>query len=177
MATAVGIAPRGAGPRMALWVQVKVLELEKRLEGERVRLGELRKRHYALAGVCDAAEDGEAKPAPAPRRGILKKPPLAQKPGHGEVGSPSGRDTVGLPSQPQSLIFRFIPALVSARARRRPVPPSRGHLLAVFPAIALPSRWRAFVRGRLLTTWPGKLEFIIFFSVFIFYFSSLDCCP
>ncbi|XP_009319490.1 PREDICTED: huntingtin-interacting protein 1-related protein [Pygoscelis adeliae] len=64
--------------------QVKVLELEKRLEGERVRLGELRKQHYALAGAYDAVEDGEAKPAPAPRRGILKKPPLAQKPGHGE---------------------------------------------------------------------------------------------
>ncbi|NWQ86097.1 HIP1R protein, partial [Burhinus bistriatus] len=60
--------------------QVKVLELEKRLEGERVRLGELRKQHYALAGAYDATEDGEAKPAPAPRRGILKKPPLAQKP-------------------------------------------------------------------------------------------------
>uniref|UniRef100_A0A8C9FJN8 Huntingtin interacting protein 1 related n=1 Tax=Pavo cristatus TaxID=9049 RepID=A0A8C9FJN8_PAVCR len=62
--------------------QVKVLELEKRLEGERVRLGELRKQHYALAGPYDAAEDGEARPAPAPRRGILKKPALAQKPSH-----------------------------------------------------------------------------------------------
>ncbi|XP_031983498.1 huntingtin-interacting protein 1-related protein [Corvus moneduloides] len=65
--------------------QVKVLELEKRLEGERVRLGELRKQHYVLAGGCeDAPEDGEAKPAPAPRRGILKKPPIAQKPGLAE---------------------------------------------------------------------------------------------
>ncbi|RLV99840.1 hypothetical protein DV515_00009299 [Chloebia gouldiae] len=63
--------------------QVKVLELEKRLEGERVRLGELRKQHYVLAGGCeDAPEDGEA--GPAPRRGILKKPPIAQKPGVGE---------------------------------------------------------------------------------------------
>lgn len=70
--------------------QVKVLELEKRLEGERVRLGELRKQHYALAGTYDAAEDGEAKPAPAPRRGILKKPPLAQKPGHGEPEQDAG---------------------------------------------------------------------------------------
>ncbi|NWI36963.1 HIP1R protein, partial [Picathartes gymnocephalus] len=61
--------------------QVKVLELEKRLESERVRLGELRKQHYVLAGGCeDAPEDGEARPAPAPRRGILKKPPIAQKP-------------------------------------------------------------------------------------------------
>lgn len=65
--------------------QVKVLELEKRLEGERVRLGELRKQHYVLAGGCDdTPEDGDAKPAPAPRRGILKKPPIAQKPGLGE---------------------------------------------------------------------------------------------
>lgn len=70
--------------------QVKVLELEKRLEGERVRLGELRKQHYALAGAYDAAEDGEAKPAPAPRRGILKKPPLAQKPGPGEPERDAG---------------------------------------------------------------------------------------
>uniref|UniRef100_A0A803YMS5 Huntingtin interacting protein 1 related n=1 Tax=Meleagris gallopavo TaxID=9103 RepID=A0A803YMS5_MELGA len=68
--------------------QVKVLELEKCLEGERVRLGELRKQHYALAGPYDAAEDGEARPAPAPRRGILKKPALAQKPGH--VPGPGG---------------------------------------------------------------------------------------
>ncbi|NXD07270.1 HIP1R protein, partial [Nothocercus nigrocapillus] len=60
--------------------QVKVLELEKRLEGERRRLGELRRQHYALAGPCGDAEDAEARPAPAPRRGILKKPPLAQKP-------------------------------------------------------------------------------------------------
>lgn len=78
-----------AGSVTAVWAQVKVLELEKRLEGERVRLGELRKQHYALAGPCDMAEeDGDAKPAPTPRRGILKKPPIAQKPGQGEVGSP-----------------------------------------------------------------------------------------
>lgn len=75
------------GPRMVFWAQVKVLELEKRLEGERVRLGELRKQHYVLAGGCeDAPEDGETRPAPAPRRGILKKPPIAQKPDLGQVG-------------------------------------------------------------------------------------------
>ncbi|XP_062446005.1 huntingtin-interacting protein 1-related protein isoform X1 [Rhea pennata] len=60
--------------------QVKVLELEKQLEGERRRLGELRRQHYALAGGCGA--EAEPAPEPAPRRGILKKPPLAQKPGH-----------------------------------------------------------------------------------------------
>uniref|UniRef100_A0A8B9NCY4 Huntingtin interacting protein 1 related n=1 Tax=Accipiter nisus TaxID=211598 RepID=A0A8B9NCY4_9AVES len=79
------------GTKLAVWVQVKVLELEKRLEGERVRLGELRKQHYGLAGAYEAAEEGEAKPAPAPRRGILKKPPLAQKPSLAEVGSPGGK--------------------------------------------------------------------------------------
>ncbi|XP_071428355.1 huntingtin-interacting protein 1-related protein isoform X2 [Pithys albifrons albifrons] len=71
--------------------QVKVLELEKRLEGERVRLGELRKQHYVLAGGCDAVDDAEdPRPAPAPRRGILKKPPIAQKPGHGEPQRDTG---------------------------------------------------------------------------------------
>lgn len=88
------------GTRYALVVQVKVLELEKCLEGERVRLGELRKQHYALAGAYDATEDGEARPAPAPRRGILKKPALAQKPGHvlgtdREVGPSEGGHGAG----------------------------------------------------------------------------------
>ncbi|XP_038619237.1 huntingtin-interacting protein 1-related protein isoform X2 [Tachyglossus aculeatus] len=64
--------------------QVKVLELEKRLESERMKLGELRKKHYALAGVLDQPQDEEpSRPAPSPRRSILKKPPLAQKPSVG----------------------------------------------------------------------------------------------
>uniref|UniRef100_A0A8C0B2L5 Huntingtin interacting protein 1 related n=1 Tax=Buteo japonicus TaxID=224669 RepID=A0A8C0B2L5_9AVES len=46
-----------------------------------------------------AAEEGEAKPAPAPRRGILKKPPLAQKPSLGEVGSPGVNVHGGVRSQ------------------------------------------------------------------------------
>lgn len=33
--------------------QVLVLELETRLQKERERLGELRKKHYALAGVAE----------------------------------------------------------------------------------------------------------------------------
>lgn len=94
------------GPRWDLVLQVKVLELEKRLEGERVRLGELRKQHYALAGPYDAVEDGEARPAPAPRRGILKKPALAQKPGHipgpgGEVGAAGWEHRAGAAAVPQ----------------------------------------------------------------------------
>lgn len=67
------------GPGFAV-AQVKVLELEKMLENERIRLGELRKKHYALAGVYDDTDSGGAKLASAPRRSILKKPPLAQKP-------------------------------------------------------------------------------------------------
>lgn len=57
--------------------QVKVLELENMLQNERMRLGELRKKHYALAGVYDETDD-VVKPAQKP--GILKKPQLPQKP-------------------------------------------------------------------------------------------------
>nr|XP_031526058.1 huntingtin-interacting protein 1-related protein [Vicugna pacos] len=61
--------------------QVRVLELEKTLEVERVRLGELRKQHYMLAGTVGApGEEDPGRPSPAPRSGTSKKPPLAQKP-------------------------------------------------------------------------------------------------
>lgn len=63
-------------------MQVKVLELEKKLENERIRLGELRKKHYALAGVYKDPDEGDGKPAMAPKQSILKKPPLAQKPAY-----------------------------------------------------------------------------------------------
>ncbi|XP_066465758.1 huntingtin-interacting protein 1-related protein [Tiliqua scincoides] len=59
--------------------QVKVLELEKTLENERLRLGELRRQHYALAGIYAENADG-GKPAVARKPGTLKKPPVAQKP-------------------------------------------------------------------------------------------------
>ncbi|XP_053328221.1 huntingtin-interacting protein 1-related protein [Spea bombifrons] len=58
--------------------QVKVLELENMLQNERMRLGELRKKHYALSGVYEEVE--EVKAAPVQKPGILKKPQLAQKP-------------------------------------------------------------------------------------------------
>lgn len=62
------------------WLQVRVLELEKTLEAERVRLGELRKQHYVLAGgVGSPGEEEPSPPIAAPRVGT-KKPPLAQKP-------------------------------------------------------------------------------------------------
>lgn len=57
--------------------QVKVLELENMLQNERVRLGELRRKHYALAGVYDDTEEAVI-PAQQPK--ILKKPQLPQKP-------------------------------------------------------------------------------------------------
>lgn len=57
--------------------QVKVLELENMLQNERIRLGELRRKHYALAGVYDETDEA-VKPMQKP--GILKKPQLPQKP-------------------------------------------------------------------------------------------------
>ncbi|XP_017745719.1 PREDICTED: huntingtin-interacting protein 1-related protein isoform X3 [Rhinopithecus bieti] len=61
--------------------QVRVLELEKTLEAERMRLGELRKQHYVLAGTPGSpGEEAASQPSAAPRSVITKKPPLAQKP-------------------------------------------------------------------------------------------------
>ncbi|XP_061240661.1 huntingtin-interacting protein 1-related protein isoform X4 [Bos javanicus] len=60
--------------------QVRALELEKTLEVERVRLGELRRQHYLLAGaVGTPGEEEPSQPSATPRSGT-KKPPLAQKP-------------------------------------------------------------------------------------------------
>ncbi|KAI1881968.1 hypothetical protein AGOR_G00245650 [Albula goreensis] len=68
--------------------QVKVLELETHLENERIRLGELRKKHYELAGVpLDEVTDDNgfhntANPSPQKpaKPSLFKKPSLAQKP-------------------------------------------------------------------------------------------------
>lgn len=70
--------------------QVKVLELENHLENERLRLGELRKKHYELAGVPleqisegngDAPSADPATMSPKSRKpALMKKPALAQKP-------------------------------------------------------------------------------------------------
>lgn len=70
--------------------QVKVLELENHLENERLRLGELRKKHYELAGVPleqisegngDAPAADPATMSPKSRKpALMKKPALAQKP-------------------------------------------------------------------------------------------------
>uniref|UniRef100_A0A3Q3DZ19 Huntingtin interacting protein 1 n=1 Tax=Hippocampus comes TaxID=109280 RepID=A0A3Q3DZ19_HIPCM len=51
--------------RQEMDAQVLVLELEARLQKERERLGELRKKHYELAGVAEgwgADEEGEGRP-------------------------------------------------------------------------------------------------------------------
>ncbi|KAJ8005658.1 hypothetical protein DPEC_G00120220 [Dallia pectoralis] len=72
--------------------QVKVLELENQLGNERLRLGELRKKHYDIAGVpeTDVSEDNGLVSLPAPpaapsspnpnKPSIMRKPTLAQKP-------------------------------------------------------------------------------------------------
>lgn len=71
--------------------QVKVLELESMLDNERLRLGELRKKHYAIAGVpLEQMEQNNglqspfqmtAPSSPKPSKpGVMKKPTLAQKP-------------------------------------------------------------------------------------------------
>lgn len=59
---------------------MRALELEKTLEVERVRLGELRRQHYLLAGaVGTPGEEEPSQPSATPHSGT-KKPPLAQKP-------------------------------------------------------------------------------------------------
>uniref|UniRef100_A0A3B4VF97 Huntingtin-interacting protein 1-related protein n=1 Tax=Seriola dumerili TaxID=41447 RepID=A0A3B4VF97_SERDU len=71
--------------------QVKVLELESQLENERLRLGELRKKHYDLAGVpLEQVSEGNGEASslvhpvtmsPKPSKpALMKKPALAQKP-------------------------------------------------------------------------------------------------
>lgn len=76
-----GRGEHGAMLSGCVGVQVRVLELEKTLEAERVRLGELRRQHYVLAGaVGTPSEEEPSQPPATPRAGTSKKPPLAQKP-------------------------------------------------------------------------------------------------
>uniref|UniRef100_A0A8C7Z3J4 Huntingtin interacting protein 1 related b n=1 Tax=Oryzias sinensis TaxID=183150 RepID=A0A8C7Z3J4_9TELE len=81
--------------------QVKLLELETLLENERQRLGELRKKHYDLAGVpMEQVSEGNGElsslvnpvtplnnpvtMSPKPSKpALMKKPPLSQKPNVG----------------------------------------------------------------------------------------------
>uniref|UniRef100_A0A8C2Z1T4 Huntingtin interacting protein 1 related b n=1 Tax=Cyclopterus lumpus TaxID=8103 RepID=A0A8C2Z1T4_CYCLU len=57
--------------------QVKVLELESHLGKERMRLGELRKKHYELTSLLDHPVTMSPKPS---KPVLLKKPALSQKP-------------------------------------------------------------------------------------------------
>lgn len=63
-----------------------MLELENQLGNERLRLGELRKKHYDIAGVptADLSEGNGLDPSPAPvapsKPSVMRKPDLAQKP-------------------------------------------------------------------------------------------------
>lgn len=68
-----------------------MLELESMLDNERLRLGELRKKHYEIAGVpLDQLAEGNGETpslvnpvtmSPKPLKpSLMKKPPLAQKP-------------------------------------------------------------------------------------------------
>uniref|UniRef100_A0A8C8JML3 Huntingtin-interacting protein 1-related protein n=1 Tax=Oncorhynchus tshawytscha TaxID=74940 RepID=A0A8C8JML3_ONCTS len=59
--------------------QVKVLELENQLGNERLRLGELRKKHYNIAGV-PAADLPEGNGLDPSLPSVMRKPDLAQKP-------------------------------------------------------------------------------------------------
>lgn len=47
-----------AQKKIPLVPQVRVLELENDLQKERQKLGELRKKHYELAGVAEGWEEG-----------------------------------------------------------------------------------------------------------------------
>lgn len=48
-----------AQKKIPLYPQVRVLELENDLQKERQKLGELRKKHYELAGVAEGWEEGK----------------------------------------------------------------------------------------------------------------------
>uniref|UniRef100_A0A8C8H4A5 Huntingtin-interacting protein 1-related protein n=1 Tax=Oncorhynchus tshawytscha TaxID=74940 RepID=A0A8C8H4A5_ONCTS len=60
--------------------QVKVLELENQLGNERLRLGELRKKHYDIGnGLAPSSASEPSSPKPS-KPSIMRKPALAQKP-------------------------------------------------------------------------------------------------
>uniref|UniRef100_A0A8C7BRA3 Huntingtin interacting protein 1 related n=1 Tax=Neovison vison TaxID=452646 RepID=A0A8C7BRA3_NEOVI len=70
------IEERGAILSGLAGLQVRVLELEKTLEAERVRLGELRKQHYVLAGAVGTPSDEDpGRPSAAPHLSMPRPPP------------------------------------------------------------------------------------------------------
>uniref|UniRef100_A0A8C9Y8T3 Huntingtin interacting protein 1 related b n=1 Tax=Sander lucioperca TaxID=283035 RepID=A0A8C9Y8T3_SANLU len=87
--------------------QVKLLELESQLENERLRLGELRKKHYELAGVpLEQVSEGNGETSllanpvsmsPKPSKpALLKKPALAQKPNNLDINACTQISDVGV---------------------------------------------------------------------------------
>lgn len=91
---------------------MKVLELESMLDNERMRLGELRKKHYEIAGVPleQMAQDNGLQtsyvtagpPSPKPSKpNVMKKPALAQKPNI----LPKSPVTIGLVTIPEFFIL------------------------------------------------------------------------
>lgn len=79
-------------------IQVRVLELENQLQKERQKLGELRKKHYELAGVAEGwEEDGEWIPVLLPvgsctrkEWGRMGKPCLQSRQRAGVGSAPAG---------------------------------------------------------------------------------------
>ncbi|XP_074202002.1 huntingtin-interacting protein 1 isoform X3 [Camelus bactrianus] len=53
--------------------QVRVLELENELQKERQKLGELRKKHYELAGVAEGWEEGTEASPPTLQEAVIEK--------------------------------------------------------------------------------------------------------
>lgn len=81
-------------------LQVRVLELENQLQKERQKLGELRKKHYELAGVAEGwEEDGEWIPA-------LLRPGSCSGKERGRLGKPC-------PQSRQRAAMGFAPASTS----------------------------------------------------------------
>lgn len=80
--------------------QVKVLELENELENERLRLGELRKKHYDLAGVPleEVSERNGDTPSQVPLARPLSMSPKPSKPALGR--KPTLSQKPNIPSKP-----------------------------------------------------------------------------
>lgn len=80
--------------------QVKVLELENELENERLRLGELRKKHYDLAGVPleEVSQRNGDTPSQVPLARPLSMSPKPSKPALGR--KPTLSQKPNIPSKP-----------------------------------------------------------------------------
>uniref|UniRef100_A0A8C6JDA7 I/LWEQ domain-containing protein n=1 Tax=Melopsittacus undulatus TaxID=13146 RepID=A0A8C6JDA7_MELUD len=77
--------------------QVRVLELENQLQKERQKLGELRKKHYELAGVAEGWEDGECIPG-------LVQPGRRSRAGWGSCAHSPGGEQAGISLQWAQLV-------------------------------------------------------------------------